>query len=45
MANQGIALARTCVEECLKFAHTRKTFSKKLIDHPVIRLKIANMVR
>jgi alkylation response protein AidB-like acyl-CoA dehydrogenase len=45
MANQGIALARTCVEECMKFSHRRKTFGKKLIEHPVIRLKLANMVR
>lgn len=33
------------MEESLKFAHKRKTFGKKLIDHPVIRNKLANMAR
>ena len=29
----------------MKYAHKRRTFGKKLIDHPVIRLKLANMAR
>ena len=29
----------------MKFAHKRKTFGKRLIDHPVIRNKLANMAR
>ena len=35
--------ARTCMEESLKFANKRKTFGKKLIEHPVIRWKIAEV--
>ncbi|KAI8139052.1 acyl-CoA dehydrogenase/oxidase [Fennellomyces sp. T-0311] len=37
--------ARVCIEECLKYAHKRKTFGKRLIDHPVIRNKLAHMIR
>lgn len=37
--------ARVCLEESIKFANKRKTFGKKLIEHPVIRLKIAEMAR
>jgi len=29
----------------MKFAHKRKTFGKRLIDHPVIRNKLAHMIR
>lgn len=29
----------------MKYAHKRKTFGQKLIDHPVIRLKLAHMFR
>lgn len=38
-------LSRNCFEEAMKYAHKRKTFGKKLIDHPVIRSKLANMAR
>jgi alkylation response protein AidB-like acyl-CoA dehydrogenase len=34
--------ARVCYEEAMKYAHKRKTFGKKLIDHPVIRMKVSN---
>lgn len=37
--------SRICLEESLKFANRRKTFGKKLVDHPVIRWKIAEMAR
>jgi len=37
-------LARVCYEESFKYALQRKTFGKRLIDHPVIRMKMANMV-
>lgn len=37
--------ARVCLEESFKYAHKRKTFGKRLIDHPVIRLKLAHMTR
>lgn len=29
----------------MKYAHKRRTFGKKLIEHPVIRLKLAHMAR
>jgi alkylation response protein AidB-like acyl-CoA dehydrogenase len=37
--------SRVCLEESLKFANKRKTFGKNLIQHPVIRWKIAEMAR
>ena len=43
IAIQANRFARVCLEESIKYAHKRKTFGKKLIDHPVIRNKIANM--
>ncbi|KAI8823662.1 acyl-CoA dehydrogenase/oxidase [Fimicolochytrium jonesii] len=42
---QATRFARVCVEECMKYAHKRRTFGKKLIDHPVIRNKLGHMVR
>lgn len=42
---QCVRFARVCYEESVKFAHKRKTFGKRLIDHPVIRLKLAHMAR
>ncbi|KAI8983530.1 acyl-CoA dehydrogenase/oxidase [Pilobolus umbonatus] len=42
---QANRFARVCLEESLKYAHKRKTFGKRLIDHPVIRNKLANMIR
>merc|ERR1711865_388553 len=38
-------LARVCIEESWNYAHKRKTFGKRLIDHDVIRWKIAEMAR
>merc|ERR1719174_2214990 len=37
--------SRVCIEESLKFANKRKTFGKTLVQHPVIRWKIAEMAR
>jgi len=37
--------SRVCLEEAFKYAHKRKTFGKRLVDHPVIRLKLAHMTR
>jgi len=37
--------ARLCYEESLKYALTRKTFGKRLIDHQIIRAKLAEMAR
>jgi alkylation response protein AidB-like acyl-CoA dehydrogenase len=42
---QCIRFSRVCYEESIKYAHKRKTFGKRLIDHPVIRLKLAHMAR
>ena len=38
-------LARTCLEESFKYSLKRKTFGKRLIDHQMIRFKIAEMAR
>ncbi|CEP09878.1 hypothetical protein [Parasitella parasitica] len=42
---QANRFARVCIEESIKYANKRVTFGKKLIDHPVIRNKIAHMIR
>ncbi len=39
-----VRAARLVVEECFKWANQRKVFNKKLIEQPVIRWKLANMV-
>ena len=35
-----LSLSRAFVSESFKFVHKRKTFGKRLVDHPVIRLKL-----
>jgi alkylation response protein AidB-like acyl-CoA dehydrogenase len=45
IAIQANRFARVCYEEAIKYANKRRTFGKKLIDHPVIRNKLAHMVR
>jgi alkylation response protein AidB-like acyl-CoA dehydrogenase len=42
---QCIRFSRVCYEESVKYANKRRTFGKKLIDHPVIRMKLAHMAR
>ncbi|PLB54609.1 acyl-CoA dehydrogenase NM domain-like protein [Aspergillus steynii IBT 23096] len=42
---QCVRFARVCYEESVKYAHKRRTFGKRLIDHPVIRMKLAHMAR
>ncbi|THZ71950.1 acyl-CoA dehydrogenase NM domain-like protein [Aureobasidium pullulans] len=42
---QCLRFSRVCYEESMKYAHKRRTFGKKLIEHPVIRLKLAHMFR
>ena len=42
---QASRFARVCLEESFKYALKRKTFGKALIEHPVIRSKIAEMAR
>jgi alkylation response protein AidB-like acyl-CoA dehydrogenase len=45
MCQSAARFARVCLEESTRYAHKRKTFGKRLIDHPVIRNKIAHMAR
>eukprot|EP01096_Ripella_sp_DP13-Kostka_P010118 TRINITY_DN393_c0_g1_i1.p1 TRINITY_DN393_c0_g1~~TRINITY_DN393_c0_g1_i1.p1 ORF type:complete len:597 (+),score=292.92 TRINITY_DN393_c0_g1_i1:148-1791(+) len=40
---QANRFSRVLLEESVKYAMKRKTFGKRLIEHPVIRLKIATM--
>ncbi|OAA65277.1 acyl-dehydrogenase domain containing protein [Niveomyces insectorum RCEF 264] len=42
---QCLRFSRVCFEESVRYAHKRRTFGKRLIDHPVIRLKLAHMAR
>ena len=42
---QANRFARVCFEDAMKYAHKRETFGKKLIDHAVIRNKLAHMAR
>ncbi|KAJ5502790.1 acyl-CoA dehydrogenase [Penicillium fimorum] len=42
---QALRCARVCLEDSISHAMNRETFGKKLVDHPVLRLKIANMSR
>jgi alkylation response protein AidB-like acyl-CoA dehydrogenase len=44
MVCAGNRHARMVVEECLKWALSRKVFGKKLIQQPVIRYKMAEMI-
>jgi hypothetical protein len=37
--------ARVCMEEAIKYGRTRKTFGKRLMDHQVLRHKVAEMAR
>jgi alkylation response protein AidB-like acyl-CoA dehydrogenase len=42
---QCLRFSRVCFEESVKYASKRKTFNTELINHPVIRLKLAHMAR
>ena len=42
---QALRCARICLEDSIGYALKRETFGKKLIDHPVIRFKVAHMAR
>jgi alkylation response protein AidB-like acyl-CoA dehydrogenase len=43
IAIQCVRLARCCFEDAVRHANRRKTFGKKLLQHDVIRNKLANM--
>uniref|UniRef100_A0A1D1Y850 Long-chain specific acyl-CoA dehydrogenase, mitochondrial n=1 Tax=Anthurium amnicola TaxID=1678845 RepID=A0A1D1Y850_9ARAE len=45
IAIQATRFARVCYEESMKYAHKRRTFGKNLIEHDVIRNKLAHMAR
>ncbi len=38
-----VRAARTCIEECYKWTFQRRVFGKKLIEQPVIRLKLGQL--
>ncbi|CRK33667.1 hypothetical protein BN1708_016267 [Verticillium longisporum] len=42
---QCLRFSRVCYSESVSYASKRRTFGKKLIEHPVIRLKLAHMAR
>jgi len=42
---QASRLARVCLEEAIKYSIKRKTFGKRMIEHGVIRNKLAHMAR
>lgn len=44
-AAQATRFARVCYEESFKYAMSRKTFGKPLIEHQMIRWKLAEMAR
>ena len=45
LAAQASRMARTCVEDALAFARSRRTFGKFLIEHQAIQHKIGEMAR
>ena len=45
LAAQAARMARTCVEESIAFARSRRTFGKFLIEHQAIQHKIGEMAR
>ena len=42
---QTLRFSRVCLEDAVTHAQRRSTFGKRLIEHPVIRAKLATMVR
>ena len=43
MGAQMLGMAKRCFEECVQYSQDRKTFGKNLIEHQVIRHKLADM--
>ncbi len=43
MIAQCVGMSRLCIDESIKWAQERKTFGKPMIEHQVIRHKIADM--
>jgi len=42
---QANRFARVCLEDAVQYASRRRTFGKTLMEHPVIRWKVAEMAR
>jgi len=42
---QANRFSRVCFEDAFRYAQKRKTFGKTLLEHPVIRWKLAEMAR
>ena len=42
---QAARFGRVCLEEAFKYGMKRRTFGKPLLEHPVIRWKVAEMAR
>jgi len=45
LCTMTLRMARNCVEEAFAYSFKRKTFGKRLIDHAVVRNKLAHMIR
>ena len=43
MGAQMLGMAKRCFEECVQYSQERQTFGKSLIEHQVIRHKLADM--
>ena len=43
MGAQMLGMAKRCFEECVQYSQERQTFGKNLIEHQVIRHKLADM--
>ena len=43
MGAQMLGMAKRCFEECIQYSQERQTFGKNLIEHQVIRHKLADM--
>ena len=43
MGAQMLGMAKRCFEECVRYSQERQTFGKNLIEHQVIRHKLADM--
>ena len=43
MSAQMLGMAKRCFEECVQYSQERQTFGKNLIEHQVIRHKLADM--
>jgi len=42
---QACRMSRVCYQDSIKYALSRRTFGKRLVDHQAIRMKLSEMVR